>query len=232
MAKEIGIPTHHAVGNHEYASATNGHMLCRVLDAGKENQIGNPYRHYYYVDNRQQKIRYIVLNGFNIDSNGANVSSYEAEQASWLTNDALKLDADWTVVVFTHALYWAGETDTTMSPFPTGANEIIAALDAAVPDVACVFMGHLHLDRITHTPGGIPVVATTCDKYAPWVESGTNREPWLSNRVKGTITEQAIDAVVLDKAEKKLTCVRIGAPADNWTDGVSTGTVEERVVTY
>lgn len=48
----------------------------------------------------------------------------------------------------------------------------------------------------------------------------------------GTITEQAFDVVVLDKAQRKLTFVRIGAPADNWIDGISTGAVKERVVTY
>jgi hypothetical protein len=93
--------------------------------------------------------------------------------------------------------------------------------------------GHAHLDRIVHTPGGIPVVLTTSDKYMPWMSGETNNEPWLSEtRTVGTITEQAFDVVVLDKDARKLTFVRIGAPADNWVDGTSTGTVEERVVTY
>ena len=36
------------------------------------------------------------------------------------------------------------------------------------------------------------------------------------DRVAGTITENAFDVVVLDKEQRKVTCVRIGAPA--WTD--------------
>jgi hypothetical protein len=212
-------------------------MLCRVLDSGKENQIGNPYRHYYYVDNHQQKIGYVVLSPFDLNpDDGSNIVGYEAEQIAWVTNEALNLTADWTVVVFSHALYYPNKTDgtdTKMTPWPTGAADIVAALDAAIPDVACVLQGHIHLDRVAHTPGGIPVVATVCDKYMPWMSGETNNEPWLSEgRTVDTITEQAFDVVVLDKAQRQLTFVRIGAPADNWTDGVSTGTVEERVVTY
>lgn len=237
MAADVKCDIYHAVGNHEYNKNTTGHMLCRVLDSGKGNQIGNPLRHYYYVDNHQQKIRYVVLSPFDLNpDDGSNIIGYEAEQIAWVTSEALDLTADWTVVVFSHALYYPNKTDgtdTKMTPWPTGAADIVAALDAAVPDVACVLQGHIHLDRVAHTPGGIPVVATVCDKYMPWMSGETNNEPWLSaSRTEGTITEQAFDAVVLDKTARKLTFVRIGAPADDWTDGVSTGTVEERAVTY
>lgn len=232
MRSNVDRSIYWAMGNHEY-NQRNGHELCRVLDGGKENQIGNPLRHYYYVDNRQQKIRYIFLSPFDRDiANSTVVSQYESEQIAWLTDDALKVETGWTVIVVTHCLYYGSASSAALAAWPDGASSVVSALEAADCDVACIIQGHLHLDRICHTPGGIPVVATTSDKYQPWVEGETNMEPWMSNRVEGTITEQAFDAVVLDKAQRKLTFVRIGAPADNWTDGASTGTVEERVVTY
>lgn len=231
LAAAFAGGVHHVMGNHDYFGDVDGNKLAFIFDMGKSGQIGNTQRHYYYVDNPQQKIRYIVLSAFDNNA-GEIVSAYETAQVEWLTNTALKVEAGWTVLVFTHVLYYGSQSTQTLYTTPTGADNIVAALDGAECEVACVIQGHAHLDRICHTPGGIPVVLTTCDKYSPWIDNGTDMEPWLSNRVEGTITEQAFDVVVLDKAQRKLTFVRIGAPADDWTDGTSTGTVEERVVTY
>lgn len=222
---------HYCPGNHDYMSDMNGNKLAYLWDMGKREQIGNAKRHYYYVDNPQQSIRYIVLCAYSNDT-GALTTAYDTEQINWLRDVALHVETGWTVLVITHCLYACGDTAASFAPSPEGASEIVTLLDSAACEIACVIQGHLHLDRIGHTPGGIPVVATTCDKYKPWIKEGVDMEPHLSTRVAGTKTEQAFDVVVLDKAARKLTFVRIGAPADNWTDGVSTGTVEERVVTY
>lgn len=231
---------YHCMGNHDWFGTMDGNKLAYIFDMGKPEQIGNTKRHYYYVDNPQQSIRYIVLNAYSNET-GILGSAYDTEQIEWLRNVALKVDDSWTVLVITHSLYYGFGEEASFDPAPAGASEVIEVLDNATCDVACVLSGNAHLDRICHTPGGIPVVVTTSDKYSPWVDSGTDMEPdsgtdmepWLTkSRTKGTITEQAFDVVVLDKEQRKLTFVRIGAPADNWTDGVSTGTVEERVVMY
>lgn len=223
---------HHCVGNHDYSNEMNGNKLAYIMDMGKKEQIGNAKRHYYYVDNPQQSIRYIILCAFSNDS-GEVGTAYDTEQINWLRDVALNVEEGWTVIVVTHSLYYGFGVDASLRLFPDGAADVQTVLDGATCDVACVVQGHAHLDRIIHTPGGIPVVLTTSDKYMPWMSGETNNEPWLTeSRHLGTITEQAFDVVVLDKAERKLTFVRIGAPADNWTDGASTGTVEERVVAY
>ena len=222
---------HHAMGNHDYFGTQNGNKLAYIFDMGKREQIGNTAKHYYYVDNPQQKIRYIILNSFSNDS-GELGTAYDDEQVEWLRTVALNVETDWTVLVFAHCIYAVNITSASKNPSPGGADNIIAALDEADCEIACVLQGHLHFDTICHTPGGIPVVTTTCDKCDPWIDGGTDMEPHLSTRVRGTITEQAFDVVVLDKAQRQLTFVRIGAPADNGVDGASTGTVEERVVTY
>lgn len=221
MESAMGKDVRYAMGNHDYFD-TDGHKLCRIFDANKTDQIGNAYRHYYYVDNQQQKIRYVVLSCYDYnEETDAIVGAYEDAQIAWLRDAALDVEDDWVVVVFTHILDGMGNT--------AAVKEV---LTSATCDIACVIHGHLHKDQITHLSNGIPVVGTTCDKCDPWISGGENMEPWLSNRVRGTITEQAFDVVVLDKEQRKLTFVRIGAPADNMVDGTSTGTVEERVVTY
>lgn len=223
---------HHCTGNHDWFGTMDGNKLAYVFDMGKREQIGNAKRHYYYVDNPQQSIRYIVLCAYSNET-GSLVTAYDTEQINWLRDVALNVEDGWTVLVITHSLYYGFGVDAAINPSPEGATTVIEVLDSAACDVACVMQGHAHLDRIKHTPGGIPVVLTTSDKYSPWIDSGTDMEPWLTDsRTEGTITEQAFDVVVLDKTARQLTFVRIGAPADNWTDGTSTGTVEERVVTY
>lgn len=223
---------HHCTGNHDWMGAMDGNKLAYVFDMGKREQIGDAKRHYYYVDNPQQSIRYIVLCAYSNDS-GELGTAYDTEQINWLREVALNVEEGWTVIVVTHSLYYGFGVDAPLRLSPEGATDVQTVLDGATCDVACVVQGHAHLDRIIHTPGGIPVVLTTSDKYMPWMSNETNNEPWLSeSRHVGTITEQAFDVVVLDKAARQLTFVRIGAPADNWVDGTSTGTVEERVVTY
>lgn len=219
---------HHVMGNHEYFEDRDGNKLAYLFDMGKANQVGNTKRHYYYVDNPQQKLRYIVLCAFSTDS-GTLGTAYDSEQITWLRDTALNVESGWTVIVFTHSLY-----NEYLTPSPDGADTVAAVLDAATCSVACVITGHMHRDYVTQTPGGIPVVVTTCDKYYPWISDGEDMEPWITaSRTEGTLTEQAFDVVVLNKADKQLTFVRIGAPAENWAGGTSDGTTsEERVVTY
>ena len=65
--------------------------------------------------------------------------------------------------------------------------------------------------------GSIPLVVTACDRYAAEYPPSFDQ----SERVFGTITEHAFDVVVLDKLEKKLYFVRIGAPAKQSDDSLT-----------
>lgn len=221
---------HHVAGNHEWDRGTTGNALAYYMDSGKENQIGNANRHYYYVDNRQQKIRYVIMSS-ETEGNGA---GYEAEQIAWLTNTALNVEAGWSIIVFAHSIYNYNPTNDAFSMI-SHAQSFLTALDgySGNGEIVAVFSGHTHRDAVMHTTGGIPIILTACDKYKPYIESGADKEPWLSaTRTEGTITEQAFDVVAMDKTNKTLTLIRIGAPADNRVDNTSSGTVQERVVTY
>ena len=67
----------------------------------------------------------------------------------------------------------------------------------------------LEKSRVYEVTGSVPLVVTACDRYVAEYPPPFDQ----SERVYGTITEQAFDVVVLDKLEKKLYFVRIGAPA-------------------
>lgn len=219
---------YHVAGNHDWFTE-DGNLMYYYMDAYNVDQIGNPENHYYYVDNPQKKIRYIILNRFKqVNGEWINMNN-DSEQVSWLANEALNVESGWGVIVFVHYI--------------AESESVALALDSAKNngvDVIAIIAGHNHFDMIQHTYGGIPMIYTTCDKNEAWIHGGVNQEPWLTeDRPSGTIYEQAFDVFTVDRVNKTITIVRIGMPAmDNvdialvspeWTYH---GTLEERVVTY
>lgn len=229
---------YHVAGNHDYFSPTTGRDLYYCMDSANNSQIGNPFEHYWYVDNVQLKIRYIVLNSFTrADGSTTITAGYDETQRTWFRDVALNLPGiDWDVIIFTHILR-------TTTPSISGASDVETIIDTFNADtshtgkILCVFQGHTHWDAVYHTPGSVPVITTTCDKWDLSNESELAQEQ--PGRVLGTISEQAFDVVVLNRTAKTITCVRIGALAQNNTDVYRTdpdfewiGTLEERTVSY
>lgn len=218
--KHFPYTIHHACGNHEWMNPISGDKLYYMLDMYNNNQIGNPREHYYYYDNPQQKLRYIVLNAYINNSNPstlAAVSGYNNTQLAWL-DTALTLPGDgWNVIIITH---WINSYNPSSM---SGTQDFLNKFDSfnsthANNKILFVMVGHTHWDAIWHTTGGIPIIATTCDKNAPWISNGTNQEPYMSERPSGTIREQAFDVVLVDKANSRVKLVRIGCPAYDNTD--------------
>jgi len=225
---------YHAVGNHEYFSHTTGSQLYYDFDSFNDDQIGNLDRHYYYVDNPQQQIRYIILNSFcEMDDTSVGATpGYEQEQLDWLRNVALNVPAGWTMLIFTHMFYNVTMVENKLS-MTAYAQACMAVLDAYDGEgtIAAVIQGHTHRDRIASTHSGIPVIITTCDKNGQWVSS-TGALDLLVDRSEGTIREQAFDVMVLNKKERTITAVRIGCPAEGGTGDDPGEEVGERVVHY
>ena len=227
---------HYVAGNHDWFPPTDGNMLYYWNDMQNNDQIGNPVEHYYYVDNIQKNIRYIILNAW-VNNNGTLESGYSNEQLSWFTNTALNVPVGWDILVFTHFI---GDSVTAT---PEGAQGFRNAIDAYNSDsshtgkVIAIISGHTHFDAVCHTTGGVPIIMTTCDKNK---ENGIGNEPWLPEyRPSGTIYEQAFDIMFLDRANKKITALRIGCPAMDNTDRWHTDTefdfaptLEQRVINY
>lgn len=235
---------YHVIGNHEWFADGTASNLYYLMDSYNNDQIGNPDRHYYYVDNVQQRIRYIILNAFH----AGDEFDYDASELDWFVNEALNMPQDWDVIVFTHFMGMSSKDEqTSVITFIGQGSEYATAIDTFNSNtdrngkVLAVFQGHNHADAIYHTVGGTPIITTTCDKCGAY----GNTEPYIRQyRRVGTITEQAFDVVAVKRVISgnvrniTITCVRVGAPAmDNidvpYTEGDFdfTSTLETRQVT-
>lgn len=218
------------IGNHEYMNYLARIGSSRVSQTITDGDIyayinlhmtdavgGNFGRGYYYVDNAMQKMRYIVLSVYADNGNSA-TPQFDATQKTWFQNVALGTTPnDYTVLIFAHSLYSVDYDTGAVTPTLTTA-DIMSVVNSYSGDIACMVAGHTHVDGMTATTSGVPVFITTCDKYKPWINNGVDMEPWITaNRHVGTITEQAFDVVVVDKTNRLVSFVRIGAPADNGT---------------
>lgn len=219
------------VGNHEYlANGTNNEVfassLMHIID-GVWNEIGKPY---YYVDNVQQKIRYIMLQSFDEHTEGGSVGAtviYSAEELDWFENTALNVESGWTILIFTHSMLSMNDSTKTVS-IPTSGSfadacNIIKNYNGN-GTIAGVLMGHAHWDKSIYLSNGVPMIVTTCDKW------DLSAEPYLTEdtREVGTIYEQAFDVGVLDKTNRTLTLVRIGNPIND----VNESNTEQRSFAY
>lgn len=103
-----------AYGNHEFI---NGEDYAEIFYASRQHNddvvFGDVNKSYFYTENEQQKIRYIILTPFGpTDAVGGYSSVYgeDAEQLDWLRNVALNVEDDWTCLIFTHAVFIATNT--------------------------------------------------------------------------------------------------------------------------
>lgn len=233
------------IGNHEYLSYTFAETGATTEDEifygleccyGNEVKFGNNKRHYYYVDNSIQRIRYIILNAFAQGDGITNSASvgYEQEQLSWLTDVALAVESGWSIIIFTHRLYEGNPYPGTLY-VPESCQPVINIIEAYNGNgkIIAVFQGHTHFDRILHISNNtIPVIITTCDNNGLYKYDEALQEyvrDYDVERESGTIREHAFDVVTIDKILKRISLVRIGCPA---RDGSEPGgeLVEERIV--
>ena len=224
-------PIYTAMGNHEYMTkyGTEGRLYYSFNSVGM-NRVGSLKRNYFYVDNPQSMIRYIVLNAFAPD-NGNWVYGYEEEQMKWLSDNALDLDQDWGAVIITHMTHDIQNNEISRTEI---SNRMFSILDnySGSGEIIAVLSGHTHADYLDYTDKGIPILITTCDKDYPWILNGIDQEPWLSDRIEGTISEQAFDAYIINREEKTITRVRIGAKIHYGIDPLSWTEYEDITISY
>lgn len=231
MEQAFAGDIHYVMGNHEYdmLRATDADLYY-IHDIHKPDQIGNAARHYYYVDNPQQKIRYVVVNNWEskgVGEYGGKASDLDA-QAEWLTDTAFNVETGWGIIVFCHQFF----NDPGASAPSGTATAFMDAIDnyTGAGEVIAVFHGHIHADMVNHTASGVPVIGVTADKTDISMET----KPICTqvNRTAGTITEQAFDVVIVDRTARQLHCVRIGAPAVDGSGAVGNDTTQIRVVDF
>lgn len=235
MAVNFDGDIHYVMGNHDYFRPAKGKGLAYVYDSGKPMQIGVRERHYYYVDNHQSKLRYIILSGFDEGVEGGDswTRGFEEAQMTWLTTEALNVENGWGVLVYMHHTHHISDDrlNVTADVYAAPVLELLDENNAGGKIIA-IFSGHTHIDAVMHTTGGIPIIITACDKYQAYT-SGDYFDFYDDDRVLGTITEQCFDVVAIDKTTQTISLIRIGAPAYDIVDGVNSGNkLEERTVTY
>ena len=222
-------------GNHEYLNQMTDAQVWYYLNSLHRDIVpGNKSRNYYYVNDNVTKTRYVVLNVYG-DNDSAAVVQFETEQVNWFRDVALNVEEGWKIVIFTHADYNISGEQRALFPIENVTSVIENVVDnyAGNGEIVCIIQGHTHIDRITWTAGGVPIIITTCDKNGRWVDPNTGiGDLDYVTRTSGTIAEQAFDVFVIDYKNRIISAVRIGSQAFNGT-GNNIGTqVEIRQIPF
>ncbi len=220
-------------GNHEINDASRyENPFDRVADElrGHNSDIvyGDYDRSYFYLDDEGDKVRYIGLSTYGLFFDNEYKSGYTDEQLSWFKNTALDIKAGWTIIIFTHTLYYVDTASDKLTTSPSGANAFIDAIDHYNGEgtIACVLMGHAHRDRLHIGSSGVPYIISACDRYDPY-HGDIN-----ISRIPGTIGEQHFEAVVIDKGRRTVKLFSVGAKAKDGHDDNPGKEVDVRTVNY
>ena len=204
------------MGNHDLLGYSSDTHLAQYVQSdsmrygllGKMQEdyctFGSNKGFYYYFDNKNQKIRYICLNLFeNTESNRGSIY-VSNEQIQWLKSEAISgLTSEWEIVIVSH-------TGLTLETFPGANNNYIKKVKTAVDEindtynVICCLSGHMHKD-LNEFNSNTMHISFACD--APYPDDGIQR-------TRGTNNEYCFDVVCIDKTNRKINCVRIGAGDD------------------
>ena len=220
-------------GNHEINDASRYERpFVRVADElrGHNSDIvyGDGNKSYFYFDNNEAKTRFIGLSVYGVYRNGEHESCLTAAQLQWFNNTALNVETGWTIVVFTHTLYFVAFDSNKLGVSSSDAIPFINAIDnySGNGKIACVLMGHVHRDRIHLGSTGVPYIITQSDRHSPY-HGDINVQ-----RTPGTITEQHFEVVVIDKGKRQVKLFSIGAKARDGQDDDPGNEVDVRTVNY
>ena len=128
----------------------------------------------------------------------------------------------WTLVIFTHALYAVSTSTNQMYVISQSFVDTIYHYQGK-GRIACVLMGHSHVDRIHIGNTGVPYIISQCDRTEPY-HGHIN-----VLRVPGTISENHFEVVLIDKKKQEVRLYSIGSDARDGVDDEVDKTVDLRV---
>lgn len=185
---------------------------------------GKPY---YFMDFPEEKIRFVVLCTFyNIKSpcepGYEKIYGTDLQQIKWLGDEALSVDEDWTVLLFSHDVPFEKFDKTAFEDNPrANGNLLMDTVNSARRKngftLAAWFIGHFHGDYIGNVGGIDFILVGSQTAYVPQLwpmpEGG-----YYPERKLNSSSEDLWDAVVIDKAARKIRLFRFGAGADRELD--------------
>ena len=220
-------------GNHEMYDASGYETPYeRVAEELREHNVdivyGDNKKSYFYYDTVESKVRYIGLSSYGRFINNDHESCYNKEQLDWFKNIAINVKKGWTIIIFSHSLYYVSCASDKLCIGPTGADDFINAIEYYKGDglISCVLLGHTHRDRIHIGRTGVPYIISASDRHASY-QGDINVA-----RIPGTISEQHFEVVVIDKGKREIKMFSIGAPARDGRDNDSGKEVDMRFLTY
>lgn len=186
---------------------------------------GDKNRSYFYFDNSVTKVRYIGLSTYGLYKDNQYESAYTEEQLQWFKERALDVDDGWTIVVFTHALYAVRPYSNELYAV---SQDFVNAIDQyqGKGKIACVLMGHSHVDRVHIGESGVPYILSQCDRIKPY------KNDINVVRTFGTISEQHFEVVLLNMKKQEIQLFSIGSDARNGIDDAVGETVNVRILNY
>lgn len=227
------VPMLKTIGNHEWAYGGNNqynistdeayNLYYRSDEEKAKSEIMYPENGngtYFYSDDKTNKIRYISVNCMdyadNLDISKYNKEWYfsiSEEQIAWLKSSLNLPSNDWLCVVFSHVPLWTSSE----RPFGTSTlvvnaekiGKIISGYTSKTEEfsahkgtLVCWLAGHTHRDALIEWHG-THMVVTNGDCFI--------REEGAQMRTLGTTSEQCFDIFCINKKERNVKIVRIGA---------------------
>ncbi len=194
---------------------------------------------YYYMDDPTSKTRYIVLNSFwsqwegnengfvpDIQHSFGHTPIFGSQQLTWFAEEALDMPPEYGAVIVTHfaqdakdfhvfkGIVDAFSNQTVYRGQYVGAQDwqsthIAVNYENAYGEILAVFQGHRHTDAVYDDFDCVPCISiTTAGAY--WAVRDEN----APKREKETASEFAVDAVVIDRENRKIYLTRVGAGED------------------
>ncbi len=217
-------------GNHEINDASRYEKpFIRVHKAlrGHCSDIvyGDKNKSYFYFENVASKVRYVGLSTYGLFIDNHYEDAYAEEQFQWFTQTALNVPEGWTIVIFTHALYAVSSKTNQIYVI---SQKFVDAIDnyQGKGKIACVLMGHSHVDRVHKGKTGVPYILSQCDRTEPY-RGDINVE-----RVPDTISENHFEVVLLDKVKQEVRLYAIGSDARDGVDNEPGEKVDVRILKY
>lgn len=191
----------------------------------KDIVYGDKDKSYFYFDNSVSRVRYIGLSTYGLFEDNQYEDAYTSEQLQWFTETALDVEDRWTIVIFTHALY---AVSTSTNQMYVISQSFIDAIDnyQSKGKIACVLMGHSHVDRIHIGNTGVPYIISQCDRTEPY--HGDINVP----RAPGTISENHFEVILIDKKKHEVRLYSIGSDARDGVDNEAGEKVDVRILKY